>query len=138
VIYTGCDADRAALPSTRLRRSCASRRRADGEISGRDSEKAALPENLQLPLVVKPVRQGSSDRGCNSSNARPTGRGALAEALNLIRSSGRGKIIGRETTVGILDGKPLPGVEVRPKVGSYDIGTNTSAGCTEYVLPGGF
>ena len=35
------------------------------------------------------------------------------------------KIIGRESTVGILDDQPLPIVEVRPKAGVYDYRTNT-------------
>ena len=38
------------------------------------------------------------------------------------------KIVGRETTVGILDGKPLPVVEVRPKAGSFDYQNKYTAG----------
>jgi D-alanine-D-alanine ligase len=48
------------------------------------------------------------------------------------------KIIGRETTVGILDGKALPIVEVRPKVGSYDYKNKYTAGATEYFCPADF
>jgi len=48
------------------------------------------------------------------------------------------KIIGRETTVGILDGKALPIVEVRPKVGAYDYRNKYTAGCTEYFCPADF
>ena len=67
--------------------------------------------------VVKPVRQGSSV-GLQFVERDADWPGALAEALKfdsevLVEE----QIIGRETTVGILDGKPLPVVEVRPKTG---------------------
>ena len=45
------------------------------------------------------------------------------------------KIIGREVTVGILDGKALPIVEVRPKQGVYDYNTKYTAGATDYLCP---
>jgi D-alanine-D-alanine ligase len=48
------------------------------------------------------------------------------------------KIIGRETTVGILDGKALPIVEVRPKQGVYDYATKYTAGASEYLCPAPF
>jgi D-alanine-D-alanine ligase len=48
------------------------------------------------------------------------------------------KIIGRETTAGILDGQPLPLVEVRPKVGSYDYQNKYTVGATEYFCPADF
>ena len=48
------------------------------------------------------------------------------------------KIIGRETTVGILDGKVLPVVEVRPRNGSYDYKNKYTAGNTEYFCPADF
>jgi D-alanine-D-alanine ligase len=64
---------------------------------------------------------------------------ALAEALKhdtevLVEE----KIAGRETTVGILGGQPLPIVEVRPKTGSYDYKNKYTAGCTEYFCPAEF
>jgi D-alanine-D-alanine ligase len=64
---------------------------------------------------------------------------ALAEALKfdsevLIEE----KIVGRETTVGILGDEPLPIVEVRPKVGSYDYKNKYTAGRTEYFCPAEF
>ena len=48
------------------------------------------------------------------------------------------KIIGRETTVGVLDGQALPVVEVRPKSGSYDYKNKYTAGNTEYFCPADF
>jgi D-alanine-D-alanine ligase len=40
--------------------------------------------------------------------------------------------------VGILDGQPLPIVEVRPKTGSYDYKNKYTAGATEYFCPADF
>ena len=41
-------------------------------------------------------------------------------------------------TVGILEGSPLPVVEVRPKSGSYDYTNKYTAGRTEYFCPADF
>ncbi len=103
-----------------------------------DSQSAALPKDLPLPLVVKPVRQGSSV-GLQFVERAADWPNALAEALKfdsevLVEE----KIIGRETTVGILGGRALPVVEVRPKVGSYDYRNKYTAGCTEYFCPADF
>jgi D-alanine-D-alanine ligase len=91
-----------------------------------------------LPLVVKPVRQGSSV-GLQFVERAEDWQSALAEALKfdsevLVEE----KIVGRETTVGILDGGALPIVEVRPKAGSYDYKNKYTAGATEYFCPADF
>jgi D-alanine-D-alanine ligase len=46
-------------------------------------------------------------------------------------------IPGREITVGILNGKVLPAIEIVPKSGSgfYDYRSKYTAGQTEYVIP---
>ena len=46
--------------------------------------------------------------------------------------------MGRETTVGILAGTPLPVVEVCPKSGNYDYKNKYTAGNTEYFCPADF
>jgi D-alanine-D-alanine ligase len=48
------------------------------------------------------------------------------------------RVLGRETTVGILDGQPLPVVEVRPKDGIYDYTTKYTPGSSEYLCPAPF
>jgi D-alanine-D-alanine ligase len=48
------------------------------------------------------------------------------------------KIVGRETTVGVLEGQALPLVEVRPKAGAYDYVNKYTAGNTEYLCPAPF
>jgi D-alanine-D-alanine ligase len=138
--YTGCDAEssRIAFDKVLTKKLCVEAGVPTAKCLVVKSEKAALPKDLQLPLVVKPVRQGSSI-GLQFVERAADWQGALAEALKfdsevLVEE----KIIGRETTVGILDGEALPLVEVRPKAGSYDYRNKYTAGCTEYFCPADF
>ena len=90
------------------------------------------------PLVLKPVRQGSSV-GLQFVERVEQWPGALAESLRhdtevLMEE----KIVGRECTVGILGDRALPIVEVRPKSGVYDYRTKYSVGATEYFCPAPF
>ena len=140
VVYTGCDSEssRLAFDKVITKKLCIKAGVPTAEFAVVDSEKALLPENLQLPLVVKPIRQGSSV-GLRFVERAADWQGALAEALKfdselLVEE----KIIGRETTVGILDDKALPVVEVRPKTGAYDYRNKYTAGCTEYFCPADF
>jgi D-alanine-D-alanine ligase len=92
----------------------------------------------QPPVVLKPVRQGSSV-GLQFVNAVSEFPAALAEAFRhdsevLMEE----RIMGRETTVGILENVALPVVEVRPKAGAYDYRNKYTAGCTEYFCPAEF
>jgi D-alanine-D-alanine ligase len=139
-LYTGCDAEasRIAFDKVLTKQCCV----AAGVPTARhlvvDSGKTPWPKNWPPPLVVKPVRQGSSV-GLQFVERTGDWPGALAEALKfdsevLIEE----KIIGRETTVGILGGEALPVVEVRPKTGSYDYQNKYTAGRTEYFCPADF
>jgi D-alanine-D-alanine ligase len=128
VLYTGCDAKASRIAFDKVLT----------KFLVVNSEKAQLPKSLQLPLVVKPVRQGSSV-GLQFVERVEDWQKALAGALKfdsevLVEE----KIVGREMTVGILDDKPLPVVEVRPKSGAYDYRNKYTAGCTEYFCPADF
>jgi D-alanine-D-alanine ligase len=139
-IYTGCDseASRIAFDKVLTKQKCIEACVPTAKFVVVNSENAPLPKDLRLPLVVKPVRQGSSV-GLQFVERAEDWQKALAEALKfdsevLVEE----KIIGRETTVGILDGEALPIVEVRPKVGSYDYRNKYTAGNTEYFCPADF
>ncbi len=92
----------------------------------------------QPPVVLKPVRQGSSV-GLQFVERVADWSKALAEAFRhdsqvLMEE----KISGRETTVGILaDRQALPVVEVRPKTGAYDYHNKYTARRDGVFLPGG-
>jgi D-alanine-D-alanine ligase len=139
-LYTGCDAEssRVSFDKVLTKQRCLAAGVPTPKFLVVNSEKAPWPEGWQPPLVVKPVRQGSSV-GLQFVELRADWQNALAQALKydsevLVEE----KIIGRETTVAILDDEPLPVVEVRPKVGSYDYRNKYTAGCTEYFCPADF
>ena len=139
-LYTGCDAEssRIAFDKVLTKKRCLEAGVPTAKFLVVNSVKTPWPKNWQPPLVVKPVRQGSSV-GLQFVERVEDWQKALAEALKfdsevLVEE----KIAGRETTVGILAGQPLPVVEVRPKAGSYDYKNKYTAGCTEYFCPADF
>jgi D-alanine-D-alanine ligase len=100
-----------------------------------DSPAASWPRGWNPPVVIKPVRQGSSV-GLQFVERVSDWATALAESMRFDeRVLVEEKIGGRETTVGILEGRPLPIVEVRPRVGSYDYQNKYTSGATEYLCP---
>jgi D-alanine-D-alanine ligase len=136
-LYTGCDAEasRIAFDKVLTKQRCQAGGVPTAEFLVVNSAGAPFPKAFRPPLVVKPVRQGSSV-GLQFIERPGDWPGALAEALKfdsevLVEE----KIAGRETTVGILGGEALPVVEVRPKTGSYDYGNKYTAGRTEYFCP---
>jgi D-alanine-D-alanine ligase len=139
-LYTGCDAEesRMAFDKVLTKQRCVEAGVPTAKYLVLNSEKAPWPKGWQPPLVVKPVRQGSSV-GLQFVEQAGDWQKALTEALKfdsevLVEE----KIAGRETTVGILGGEPLPIVEVRPKIGSYDYKNKYTAGRTEYFCPADF
>ncbi len=140
VPYTGCDAEASRIGFDKL----LSKQRflAKGVPTARflilDASSSNWPMGWKPPVVLKPVRQGSSvglqfvDRVADFSSA-------LAESLRHdSQVMMEERILGRETTVGILAGKALPLVEVRPKSGAYDYRSKYTAGSTEYLCPAPF
>jgi len=139
-LYTGCDSEssRLAFDKVVTKKLCIKAGVPTAKFAVVISQKTPLPENLQMPLVVKPVRQGSSV-GLQFVERTEDWPDAIAEALKFDSEAlVEEKIIGRECTVGILDGEALPIVEVRPKAGAYDYRNKYTAGCTEYFCPADF
>src|SRR5271156_6961083 len=62
VLYTGCDseASRIAFDKVLTKQKCIAAGVPTAKFVVVNSEKAPLPKDLRLPLVVKPERQGSS------------------------------------------------------------------------------
>jgi len=140
VPYTGCDAEssRVTFDKVLTKKRCLAAGVPTAKFLVVNSEKAPWPEGWPPPLVVKPVRQGSSV-GLQFVERIADWPNALAAALKfdsevLVEE----KINGRETTVGILDGTALPVVEVRPKAGILDYRNKYTAGATEYFCPADF
>jgi len=140
VPYTGCDAasSRIAFDKVLTKEHCIAAGVPTPRFAVVDSADTPWPMGWQPPVVVKPVRQGSSV-GLQFVDRVSDWGGALREALRydsqlLVEE----KIVGRETTVGILDGRALPVVEVRPKEGAYDYANKYTPGSTEYFCPAPF
>jgi D-alanine-D-alanine ligase len=140
VPYTGCDAEasRIAFDKVLTKQRCLMAGISTAKFLVVESVKTPWPLGWQPPLVVKPVRQGSSV-GLQFVERVADWNNALREAFRydsqiLIEE----RIVGREATVGILDGDPLPVVEVRPKSGAYDYRNKYTPGCTDYFCPADF
>jgi D-alanine-D-alanine ligase len=140
VPYTGCDAEssRIAFDKVLTKQSCIEASVPTARYVALNSVDAPFPPGFAPPLVVKPVRQGSSV-GLQFVDRREDWPGALTESLKFdTEVVVEERIVGRETTVGILDDQPLPVVEVRPKAGAYDYRNKYTAGKTDYFCPAEF
>jgi D-alanine-D-alanine ligase len=138
--YTGCDAEssRIAFDKSLAKQRFVSAGVPTARFTILDSPGASWPMGWDPPVVLKPLRQGSSvglqfvDRVSDFSKA-------LAEALRYdTQVLMEEKISGRETTVGILGDEVLPLVEVRPKSGAYDYQNKYTSGATDYLCPAPF
>jgi D-alanine-D-alanine ligase len=138
--YTGCgpEASRIAFDKVLTKKRCLR----DGIPTARFAVLAAprpdLPPGWIPPVVLKPVRQGSSI-GLQFVERAEQWKAALAEAFRhdtevLMEE----KIIGRETTVGILEDRALPVVEIRVKSGAFDYRNKYTEGAAEHFCPADF
>jgi D-alanine-D-alanine ligase len=140
VPYTGCDpeASRIGFDKALTKQRCVAAGVPTARFTLIDSAAASWPMGWNPPVVLKPVRQGSSVGLQFVERVSDWGQ-ALAEALRhdsqvLMEE----KISGRECTVGILADEPLPIVEVQVRNGVYDYQTKYTPGTTEYFCPGRF
>lgn len=102
------------------------------KVTGKKIEKCCT---LPLPVVVKPVEEGST---IGVTIVRK--KGDLLSAVKEASKFGDSILIerfikGREVTVSVLDGKPLPIIEIAPREGFYDYHAKYTRGFTEYILP---
>ncbi len=108
---------------------------ARGVLVGREDapRAAAIMADLGPMLVVKPNRQGSSVGLAFVEDA-----GALGARLAAADEDGcvvEERIAGREVTVGVLDGRAMGVVEIRPLSGQFDYKSKYTKGLTEYLAP---
>ncbi|MBJ94883.1 MAG: D-alanine--D-alanine ligase [Rickettsiales bacterium] len=108
----------------------------DGRVISRAAlETDWLAPELDLPVIVKPVREGSSygiTRVTEPDQLQP----AVAEALSLDdRVLVEECIEGPELTVGILEGRALCVIEIEPLEGWFDFEAKYTRGMTRYHVP---
>lgn len=140
VPYTGCDAAASAVAFDKA--ATKERLVAAGVPTPRScvlpGDARGWPEGWQAPVVLKPVRQGSSvglefvdDRADFDQAFASASRHGSAVLLEEF-------ITGRETTVGILADRVLPVVEIRPRSGRYDYASKYTRAASEYFCPAEF
>ncbi|MBR6603342.1 MAG: ATP-grasp domain-containing protein, partial [Clostridia bacterium] len=94
-----------------------------------------MVKKIGLPCVIKPCSCGSSVGVSIIENENE-----LAAAIEFAEKYEdkvliEEKIVGREMTMGILDGEVLPAVEIIPKSGYYDYKNKYQSGMTEEICP---
>jgi D-alanine-D-alanine ligase len=140
VPYTGCDAaaSRIGFDKFLTKQRCVDAGVPTAKFVVVDSPEAPWPAGWEPPVVLKPVRQGSSV-GLQFVERVADWNRALAEALRYdSRVLVEEKIIGRECTVGILGNQTLPVAEVRISTAINDYTTKYSPGLSETICPAEF
>ncbi|MBW3577250.1 MAG: D-alanine--D-alanine ligase [Actinobacteria bacterium] len=94
-----------------------------------------IADELGVPLVVKPATGGSA-LGVGYAEEAEQLPGAVVGALSyadavLIER----RVTGTEVAVSVVDGEPLPPVEIDPRDGVYDFAARYTAGATEFHVP---
>ena len=88
-----------------------------------------------FPVIVKPAREGSTI-GLSLAKEETGLQKAVRKAFRYDDKIIMERFIqGREVTVGILSGEPLPVVEIKPKKGLYDYRSKYTKGMTDYIAP---
>ncbi len=107
------------------------------EVLRADADFGAVAARLGLPLMVKPVNEGSSI-GMSKVRAAAQLEEAYALAVNYDRAVIAEKFVeGSELTCGILGAEPLPLIRLETPREFYDYEAKYVADDTRYILPCG-
>ncbi len=139
VAYAGCDAAASALTMDKVATKAAAAARGVNvarQLAFAAANKPTVDEvtaALGEQVVVKP-----SDEGSSVGLTVATDRTVLAQAVAAITKGNwmiEPRLVGRELSVGVLHGKAMGVIEIRPKSGVYDYASKYTAGATEYLAP---
>jgi D-alanine-D-alanine ligase len=138
--YAGCGAAASALTMDKSRTKAAVAAQGVRVIEGVSFAAADRPTAAALAdrlggdrIVLKPNAEGSSV-GLALVDDRP----GLEAALGRITAGtwlAERRIAGRELSVGVLGGRAMGVVEIRPRSGVYDFASKYTPGRTEYLAP---
>ncbi len=87
------------------------------------------------PVCLKPNQEGSSVGVEFADNIEETKSKALELLDKFKEVIVEEKLIGKELTVTIVNGKVFPLIEIRPKHGFYDYKNKYTKGSTDYLVP---
>lgn len=93
------------------------------------------PRGLDVPLVVKPAREGSTVGISIVHKPQDLEAAVLLARRHHGETLAERFIAGREISVGMLDDQVLGTVEIRPKSAFYDYAAKYVSGDTEYLVP---
>lgn len=136
IAYSGCDVAGSALALDKAATKAAA---ALVGVAGaramrlRGEAAAAVIAELGEEVVVKP-----NDEGSSVGLSIVSGEVALAEVLDGITCGNwliEERLRGQELSVGVLGGRALGVVEIRPASGIYDYASKYTPGATEYLAP---
>lgn len=139
VHYAGCDAASSALTmdKSRTKQAVAARGVLTAPAVVFSAAQKPVVDDVVAAvgeaMVVKPNNEGSSV-GLSVIGSRAE----LAEKLAAITTGSwlaERRIFGRELSVGVLHGRAMGVVEIRPKSGVYDYASKYTKGLTEYFAP---
>jgi D-alanine-D-alanine ligase len=139
VAYAGCDAAASALTMDKVATKAAAAARGVNVApqlaftAANKPDADAVIAALGEQVVVKP-----SDEGSSVGLTVATDRAVLSQALAAITKGNwmiEPRLVGRELSVGVLNGKAMGVIEIRPKSGVYDYASKYTAGATEYLAP---
>lgn len=139
VHYAGCDAASSALTMDKVLTKRAAAKRGVGgakDVVFSADKKPSVDEVLSKlgeQLVLKPTDQGSSVGLHIIAN-----RAELEKAFATVTSGNwiiEQRIYGHELSVGVLNGRAMGIVEIKPKSGVYDFTSKYTKGMTEYCAP---
>lgn len=138
--YTGCgvEASRLAFDKVASKQRFLELKIPTAPFTVVENAGGALPGTISLPFVLKPVEQGSSV-GLQYVDAPGDWEEALKRAMEhgdqiLVEE----RVVGREVTVAVLAGVPLPIVEIEPVGGRYDYESKYVSKETRYLCPAPF
>jgi len=100
---------------------------------------------LPFPVVIKPIHEGSTVGlfVCRDLGEWAVARRTIEDAEHMGEKRhfmiepcimGRGGAKARELTVGVLDGQPLPVIEIKPAEGLYDYEAKYTREDTQYLI----
>ena len=139
VTYAGCDAAGSALTMDKAATKAAAAACGITVAAGLTFTAAQKPSvdaviaALGNQVVVKPNDQGSSVGLTIAAD-----RTVLAQALAEIQEGNwliEQRLVGRELSVGVVQGKAMGVVEIKPKSGVYDFASKYTKGATQYFAP---
>lgn len=90
---------------------------------------------IKPPLIVKPSREGSTINMTIVKNEKDLANGIKKALESDTRIVVQKYIEGKELTVGVINGKALPVLEIAPKGGWYDYTSKYTKGMTDYIVP---